>query len=193
MQIRVITTGGTIDKVYFETASVYKVGKPQAGLVFRESNITFDFTVEPVMQKDSLELTNADRALISERVKAAPGSLTIITHGTDTMALTAERIADISDKTTVFTGSMKPTRSRYSDAAFNPLAAAIGALQALAARRLHCYERTSFPRRQCEEKPRGQSIGPQALSITEDCKKTVGYERQATEKLALFSSSVRQH
>ena len=64
MRIRVIATGGTIDKVYFDAASSYEVGEPQVGPVFRESNVTFDFVVESVLQKDSLAMTDEDRALI---------------------------------------------------------------------------------------------------------------------------------
>ncbi len=130
MRIRVLTTGGTIDKIYFDAASSYEIGEPQVGLVLRESNVTFDFVVESVMQKDSLAMTDADRALIRERVAAAPERLILITHGTDTMTATAAQLADLADKVIVFTGSMQPARFRNSDAVFN-LGCAIGALQSL--------------------------------------------------------------
>jgi L-asparaginase len=131
MRIRVISTGGTIDKVYFDAASTYEVGEPQVGPVFRESNVTFDFVIESVMQKDSLAMTDNDRALIRARAEAAPEKLILVTHGTDTMTQTAAALAGLPDKVVVFTGAMQPARFRDSDAVFN-LGCAVGALQALA-------------------------------------------------------------
>ncbi|MBP8256966.1 MAG: asparaginase [Opitutaceae bacterium] len=130
MNLRVLTTGGTIDKVYFDAASTYDVGDPQVDPVFRESNVTFEYVVEPVLRKDSLVMTDADRALIRERVVAAPERLILITHGTDTMTKTAESLKGIEDKVIVFTGSMVPARFRSSDAIFN-LGCAVGAVQIL--------------------------------------------------------------
>jgi L-asparaginase len=130
MRIRVLATGGTIDKVYFDAASTYDVGDPQVGPLFKEANVTFDYTVESVLQKDSLQMTEEDRALIRQRVTAAPEKLILITHGTDTMTETAARLADLTDKVIVFTGSMLPARFRQSDALFN-IGCAVGALQVL--------------------------------------------------------------
>ena len=130
MRIRILATGGTIDKVYFDAASTYEIGEPQVGPVLRESNVTFDFVVESVLQKDSLAMTDADRALIRERVEAAPERLILITHGTDTMTATAAKLEGLPDKVIVFTGAMQPARFRNSDAVFN-LGCAVGALQAL--------------------------------------------------------------
>ncbi len=132
MRIRVLATGGTIDKVYFDAASTYDVGDPQVGPLFKEANVTFEYVVESVLQKDSLQMTEEDRALIRQRVAAAPESLILITHGTDTMTETAARLADLPGKVIVFTGSMVPARFRQSDAIFN-LGCAVGALQVLPA------------------------------------------------------------
>jgi len=131
MRIRILATGGTIDKVYFDAASTYEVGEPQVGPVLRESNVTFDFVVESVLQKDSLAMTEADRELVRARVEAAPEKLILITHGTDTMTATAAKLAGLKDKVIVLTGAMQPARFRNSDAVFN-LGCAIGALQSLA-------------------------------------------------------------
>ena len=130
MRIRVIAAGGTIDKVYFDAASTYDVGDPQAVPLFQEANVTFDYVVESVLQKDSLAMTDADRALIRERVAAAPEKLILVTHGTDTMTETAAALAGVKDKVVVFTGAMLPARFRTSDALFN-LGCAVGALQVL--------------------------------------------------------------
>ena len=64
MKLHVITTGGTIDKVYFDAKSEYEVGEPQVQDIFRGAQVTFDFTLESVLRKDSLELTDADRLVL---------------------------------------------------------------------------------------------------------------------------------
>ena len=130
MRIRVIATGGTIDKVYFDAASTYDVGEPQVGPLFKEANVTFEYVIESVIQKDSLAMTDDDRTLIRQRVEASPERLVLITHGTDTMTATAAKLAGLADKVIVFTGSMLPARFRTSDALFN-LGCAVGALQVL--------------------------------------------------------------
>ena len=132
MRLRVISAGGTIDKVYFDAASTYDVGEPQVGPLFKEANVTFEYVVESVLQKDSLAMTAEDRDLIRQRVEASPERLILITHGTDTMTATAARLEGIKDKVIVFTGSMLPARFRTSDALFN-LGCAVGALQVLPA------------------------------------------------------------
>ena len=132
MRLRVISTGGTIDKVYFDAASTYDVGEPQVGPLFKEANVTFEYVVESVLQKDSLAMTAEDRDLIRQRVEASPERLILITHGTDTMTATAARLEGIQDKVIVLTGSMLPARFRTSDALFN-LGCAVGALQVLPA------------------------------------------------------------
>lgn len=131
MKFRVIATGGTIDKVYFDAASTYEVGEPQVAPLLREANVTLDYVVESVLQKDSLAMTADDRALVRARVVAAPESHILITHGTDTMTETAKELAGIDGKVIVLTGAMLPARFRSSDALFN-LGCAIGALQVLA-------------------------------------------------------------
>jgi L-asparaginase len=130
MRIRVITTGGTIDKVYFDAASTYEVGEPQVGALLRAMNVTFEFIVESLLQKDSLHMTEADRALVRARVEQAPERLILITHGTDTMTATAAHLTGLNDKVIVMTGAMQPARFRDSDALFN-LGCAVGALQVL--------------------------------------------------------------
>jgi L-asparaginase len=128
LKIRIITTGGTIDKIYFDATSTYEVGAPQVVPVLTEANVSFEYVVEQACQKDSLELTEEDRADIRRRVVAAPERCILITHGTDTMTETAKCLADIPDKVIVFTGAMAPARFRASDAPFN-FGCAIAAVQ----------------------------------------------------------------
>ncbi|HXS80516.1 MAG TPA: asparaginase domain-containing protein [Gammaproteobacteria bacterium] len=130
MKIHVLTTGGTIDKVYFDAKSEFEVGPPMIADLLKEAHVTAEVTVEPVLAKDSLELSDADRALIRERVAACESDRILITHGTDTMAETAKTLAGIAGKTIVLTGSMQPARFRNTDAVFN-VGFALGVVQVL--------------------------------------------------------------
>lgn len=130
MRIKFLTTGGTIDKVYFDSKSEYEVGPPQVAELLRDANATFEYEIESVLRKDSLDLTEADRQLIRERVAADPCDRIVVTHGTDTMIQTARVLEGITGKTIVLTGSMQPARFRVTDAEFN-LGAAIAAVQVL--------------------------------------------------------------
>ncbi len=117
--LHVFTTGGTIDKMYFDALSDFKVGEPQISRLLTEANVTFEWRVTPLMRKDSLELTEADRQEIRQHVLASDSQQVLVTHGTDTMVATALALQGIPDKTIVLTGSMVPALQRYSDAVFN--------------------------------------------------------------------------
>ena len=130
MKIHVLTTGGTIDKVYFDAKSEFEVGPPMIAELLKEAHVTAEVTIEPVLAKDSLELSDADRRLIRERVVACEADRILITHGTDTMAETARTLAGIAGKTIVLTGSMQPARFRNTDAVFN-VGFALGVVQVL--------------------------------------------------------------
>lgn len=124
----VLTTGGTIDKVYFDASSEYEVGEPTVPHVFRESGVALEWRLLPLLRKDSLEMTDADRAEIRRACAEAPEEKILITHGTDTMSLTAEALTGLPDKTIVLTGALAPARFRVTDAIFN-LGLALGAVQ----------------------------------------------------------------
>jgi L-asparaginase len=128
MHIQIFCCGGTIDKVYFDANSEFEVGEPEIEAIFRDARVTFDFQIESLMRKDSLEMTDADRELVRRCVSACPHDLILITHGTDTMAETARALAGIPSKVIVLTGSMTPARFRVTDAVFN-IGCAVGALQ----------------------------------------------------------------
>lgn len=128
MQIKIFTTGGTIDKIYFDAKSEYAVGEPIIGAILQEAQAGFEYSVETLLKKDSLELDDADRALIRQAVEREPASRVLITHGTDTMTETARILMGIAGKTIVLTGSLSPARFRASDAIFN-IGAAVAAVQ----------------------------------------------------------------
>ena len=119
MRLKIYTTGGTIDKVYFDKKSDYQVGDPQAGGVLERANVVIEYEVESILRKDSLDLTEQDRKLIRQTVESSPEDHIVITHGTDTMIETAKALQDVEGKTIVLTGSMYPAQFRDSDAVFN--------------------------------------------------------------------------
>ncbi len=126
--VLVLTTGGTIDKVYFDASSEYEIGEPTVPHVFREAGVALSWRLEPLLRKDSLEMTAEDRAAIRAACEEAAETRILITHGTDTMSATAEALTGIPGKTIVLTGALAPARFRVTDAVFN-LGLALGAVQ----------------------------------------------------------------
>jgi L-asparaginase len=126
----ILTTGGTIDKIYFDDKSDYQVGDPQIGRILRELGVVIPFTVLPVMRKDSLHIDAQDRELLKQTIESHTESHVLITHGTDTMVETARVLASIPGKTMVLTGALNPASFRGSDAEFN-IGTAVGAVQSL--------------------------------------------------------------
>ena len=117
--ILVLTTGGTIDKLYFDALSEYQIGDSVVDRLLATARVKKPFRVEGLMRKDSLELDDADRAAIAKAVADAPESHIVITHGTDTMTETAKALQPIAGKTIVLVGALAPARFADSDATFN--------------------------------------------------------------------------
>ena len=131
MKIKFITVGGTIDKIYFDALSKYEVGESSINDILTMARVNFTYEVSPLLKKDSLEMTDADRSIIYEAVQAEPCDKIIITHGTDTMVETAKKLAPVKNKVIVLTGAMEPAKFKSSDAVFN-LGSAVAAVQVLA-------------------------------------------------------------
>ncbi len=130
MTIKFITTGGTIDKVYFDANSEYQIGDPIIDELMEEANIHVTYKVQSVLKKDSLDMDSKDRDVIYKAVENSVARRIIITHGTDTMVETANLLKSIEGKTIVLFGAMQPARMRHSDAVFN-LGFAVAAVQTL--------------------------------------------------------------
>jgi L-asparaginase len=130
MQIVIFTTGGTIDKVYFDAKGGYEVGAPMVRSILTHGRVDGHVEILELLRKDSLEMTDADRLSIRDAVANWAGSRVIVTHGTDTMIETARVLSDIHDKTIVLTGALQPGRFVDSDAPFN-LGMAMAAVQTL--------------------------------------------------------------
>ena len=130
MQIRFITTGGTIDKVYFDELSQFEVGESVVEHTLREGLVGFKWNVVPLMKKDSLEVRDADRQVLRDYIANDDATRYVITHGTDTMPETAEFLRDLDGRTIVLTGALTPARFRTTDAVFN-VGMAVAAVQTL--------------------------------------------------------------
>ena len=128
--IDIFTTGGTIDKVYFDALSEYQIGPTALTDMLRENNVYAPHRVTQLMRKDSLDMTDADRNTIHDAVAASDATQILVTHGTDTMVQTGQVLADIENKTIVLTGAMQPASLRASDAYFN-VGFALAAVQTL--------------------------------------------------------------
>ena len=129
-QVKILCTGGTIDKVYFDALSEYQIGDPVVKNILKEALAKFSFDIVSILKKDSLEITDEDRDLIFKHVADESCEHILITHGTDTMINTAQRLSEIKNKTIVLTGAMQPARFRNTDAIFN-IGYAIAAAQHL--------------------------------------------------------------
>ena len=129
-KLLIITTGGTIDKIYFDDKSDYQIGEPQISQILHAMHVAFEFEVSSLMRKDSLHMEDKDRQLILDVVSASKIRHILITHGTDSMVETATVLQNVPDKTIVLTGALNPARFRDSDAIFN-IGCAVGAAQTL--------------------------------------------------------------
>jgi len=123
----ILTTGGTIDKIYFDAKNHYEVGEPVVTSVLKAMDVSFDFTKKTVCKKDSLELTDTDRKSVLQNIQSHAGKHILITHGTDTMVETANYIGKQKDKVIVLTGAMQPAAFKETDGIFN-IGLALGVL-----------------------------------------------------------------
>jgi L-asparaginase len=131
MAIRIFVTGGTFDKEYNEITGELFFKETHLPEMITRSRVTPEVTVRTLMMIDSLDMTAADRLLIAEHCNAAPENKIIITHGTDTMAVTAALLKEkVPAKTIVLTGAMIPYKFGSSDGFFN-LGSALAFVQAL--------------------------------------------------------------
>ena len=119
MNIAILTTGGTFDKIYFDANSEYSIGEPCISSILDEGNVTSEFRIKSILKKDSLDINQKERELIKKSVIECEEERIIIIHGTDTMVETAKFLEEIKDKTIVLTGSMQPARFKKTDAIFN--------------------------------------------------------------------------
>ena len=118
--IKVLITGGTFDKEYNElNGSLYfKETHLHEMLVLGRSEL--NLSISTLMMKDSLDFEESDREAIAQACNSCEEQKILITHGTDTMAITASYLAKhCAGKTIVLTGAMIPYKFGSSDGLFN--------------------------------------------------------------------------
>ena len=142
MKVRLITTGGTLDKRYNHLNGELIFSETALPDMLAQGRVTVDVEVQGLMLKDSLMMTDEDRQILAEACSASDEQRILITHGTDTMVdsaqvlaeqlLSADATAEDQQKTIVLLGAMVPYQFKESDALFN-LGCAMSAVQILPA------------------------------------------------------------
>lgn len=131
MAIRIFITGGTFDKEYNEITGQLYFNDTHMHDLLDMGRCRVPVEIRTLMMIDSLEMTQEDRELIVHQCNQCEEEMIVITHGTDTMADTAQVLADkVKDKTVVLTGAMIPIKFGSSDGLFN-LGSAIAFAQSL--------------------------------------------------------------
>ncbi len=129
MPIRILLTGGTLDKLYSVEEGELSFGESHVEEMLDRANVTTEIVVEELMLKDSLDISEDEREQILQACETCDEECVLITHGTDTMVETAELLGEAGiDKTIVLVGAMMPYTVRDSDAFFN-LGFALSAVQ----------------------------------------------------------------
>jgi len=118
--VRIFVTGGTFDKEYNELNGQLFFKDTHIQEILKLGRCKLDLSVRTLMLVDSLEMTDTDRNIVVESCKRAEEEKIVITHGTDTMTITAKILAEnITHKTIVITGAMIPYKFGSSDGLFN--------------------------------------------------------------------------
>lgn len=120
--VLLLCCGGTFDKSRFTRSGKFVCGEPAARALLRAAGVE-RVRLLSVLRKDSLDMDDADRELVAEKLLADGGRSAVVIHGTDTMVETAmhlrRRLGEAPRQTVVLTGSMRPAVFAGSDAAFN--------------------------------------------------------------------------
>jgi L-asparaginase len=131
MVIQIFVTGGTFDKEYDELNGCLVFKDTHVHEVLKLGRCNQEVDVRTLMMIDSLEMTDVERGIILENCRACRRDRIVITHGTDSMEVTARVLGRaIRDQTIVLTGAMVPYRFGSSDGLFN-LGSALGFVQTL--------------------------------------------------------------
>jgi len=132
MSIRIFITGGTFDKEYNELNGELYFKDTHMNDLLEMGRSKLNVEIRTLMMVDSLEMSQEDRELIVHQCIHCEEDKIVITHGTDTMTITAKILAEkIKDKTIVLTGAMIPIKFGSSDGLFN-LGSALAFAQSLA-------------------------------------------------------------
>jgi L-asparaginase len=134
--ITLITTGGTIEKTYDEATGTLDNRRSIVRRMLRRLRLEdTQVSIQELMSKDSLLMTDDDRAAVVTAVRNAaqvtprPTGVVIL-HGTDTLTVTGEQLQielEPCPFPVVLTGAMRPFEMVRSDALQNLTEAVLAA------------------------------------------------------------------
>jgi L-asparaginase len=131
MAIKILITGGTFDKEYDELNGKLFFKDTHLPEILKLGRSNLRVSVRTLMMIDSLEMKDSDREIIINQCRHCDESRIVITHGTDTMDITARKLGEAElNKTIVLTGAMIPYKFGSSDGLFN-LGSALAFVQTL--------------------------------------------------------------
>jgi len=121
LKITIINTGGTFNKRYNPIKGQLEVPNDNIALdKIISSCHNVEFEIKNIVSKDSLDMDDFDRQVITDAVKESKNENIIIIHGTDTIDLTSAFLQkQISDKKIIFTGAMVPMSIDEVEATMN--------------------------------------------------------------------------
>jgi len=129
--IKIFVTGGTFDKDYDEKNGKLYFKDTHMSEILNLGRSKVEVNIKTLMMIDSLDMKDSDRKLIIDSCKDSNEKNIIITHGTDTMTETANKLGEKNlNKTIVLTGAMIPYKFGTSDGLFN-IASALAYVQTL--------------------------------------------------------------
>ena len=129
--IKIFVTGGTFDKDYDEKNGKLYFKDTHMSEILNLGRSKVEVKIETLMMIDSLDMKDTDRRLIVDSCERTNEKNIIITHGTDTMTETANKLGEKNlQKTIVLTGAMIPYKFGTSDGLFN-IASALAYVQTL--------------------------------------------------------------
>ena len=129
--IKIFVTGGTFDKDYDEKNGKLYFKDTHMSEILNLGRSKVEVRIETLMMIDSLDMKDTDRRLIVDSCERTNEKNIIITHGTDTMTETANKLGEKNlQKTIVLTGAMIPYKFGTSDGLFN-IASALAYVQTL--------------------------------------------------------------
>ncbi len=124
-KVIVMTTGGTIEKIYDEDSGTLSNRGSHMRQMLQRLRLPYtDVEHHDLMSKDSLDMTEKDRKILVTAVERLLGQNApiLILHGTDTMEITAQRLYETFPDLSIpiiLTGAMKPFGFEDSDALQN--------------------------------------------------------------------------
>ena len=129
--IKIIITGGTFDKEYDELTGKLFFKETHLNEILVRGRSQLSVSVQTLMMIDSLEMTDVHRQQIADCCVKSAEEKIVITHGTDTMEITARFLGEKKlNKTIVLTGAMIPYQFGSSDGFFN-MGSALALVQTL--------------------------------------------------------------